>query len=96
MKIVITGGAGFIGRRLARRLLERGTLAGADGRQEAIDALVLFDVAPPEPPLENDRRLHFVGGDVADRTTIGKLVGGRGDGVPFGRRGQRRGRSGFR
>jgi nucleoside-diphosphate-sugar epimerase len=76
MKVVITGGAGFIGRRLARRLLERGTLAGPDGRQEAIDALVLFDVAPPQPPLEDDRRLHFVAGDVADRATIGKLVAG--------------------
>ena len=32
MKVLITGGGGFIGYRLARRLLERGTLTGPDGK----------------------------------------------------------------
>jgi len=41
MKLLITGGAGFVGARLARTLLERGTLAG-----QAISTLVLAgDVA---------------------------------------------------
>ena len=31
MRIVITGGAGFLGTRLARKLLERGTLTDARG-----------------------------------------------------------------
>ncbi|HUZ73631.1 MAG TPA: hypothetical protein VMU87_11645 [Stellaceae bacterium] len=34
MRIVITGGAGFIGQRLAAWLLARGTLAGRDGRPD--------------------------------------------------------------
>ena len=38
MHILITGGAGFIGARLARTLLARGTLAG-----RKIDRLVLAD-----------------------------------------------------
>ena len=49
VKIVITGGAGFIGQRLARRLLARGALAGPDGHEQAIDELVLFDAVPPQP-----------------------------------------------
>jgi D-erythronate 2-dehydrogenase len=41
MKILITGGTGFVGSRLARELLKRGALAGA-----RIDRLVLADQYP--------------------------------------------------
>ena len=48
MKVVITGGTGFVGLRLAQRLLEKGMLTGPSGESEAIDELVLFDMqAPP-------------------------------------------------
>ena len=46
MRVVITGGAGFLGSRLARKILKRGTLIGADGAQHAVRELVLFDIAP--------------------------------------------------
>jgi nucleoside-diphosphate-sugar epimerase len=59
---------------LAERLLKRGTLAGADGRQAPIDRLVLFDVAPPNPPLPADKRLEIATGDIADPATIRALV----------------------
>jgi nucleoside-diphosphate-sugar epimerase len=50
VKVVITGGVGFLGRTLARRLIERGELTGPSGAPEPIDSLVLLDaVAPPEP-----------------------------------------------
>ncbi len=35
MRIVITGGAGFLGTRLARKLLERGSLADAARQRRA-------------------------------------------------------------
>ena len=76
MKLVITGGAGFIGRRLAERLLARGALAGADGRAAAIDEIVLFDVAAPAPPLAPDPRLRVVTGDIADAAAIRRLIDG--------------------
>lgn len=52
MKLLITGGGGFVGARLARALLARGTLAG-----ERIDRLVLTDIAPPPPDLLADARV---------------------------------------
>ena len=37
MEVLITGGAGFLGAKLAQQLLARGTLAGKDGQQEKIE-----------------------------------------------------------
>ncbi len=74
MKVVITGGTGFIGRRLAQRLLRRGSLIGPEGRETEIDELVLFDVAQPSPPLPPDNRLRVVTGDIADSATIAQLI----------------------
>ena len=52
MKLLITGGGGFIGARLARTLLARGTLAG--GR---IERLVLADQVAPPADLAADARV---------------------------------------
>jgi D-erythronate 2-dehydrogenase len=50
-RLLITGGAGFIGARLARTLLARGTLAGRE-----IEQIVLADqFAPPEDLLADER-----------------------------------------
>jgi len=73
VRVVITGGAGFLGRRLAERLLQRGTLAAPDGRQTAIDELVLLDVAPPLRPLE-DHRVRVVCGDLGDRALLDHVI----------------------
>jgi len=74
MKVVITGGTGFIGRRIAMRLLERGALAGSDGKDAAIDELVLFDVAPPQLALPEDRRLRVVSGEVSDAKLMCEII----------------------
>jgi nucleoside-diphosphate-sugar epimerase len=52
MKILITGGAGFVGTRLAQALLARGTLGG-----QRIETLVLADQAPPRPAMLADPRV---------------------------------------
>jgi len=71
MKVLITGGGGFIGYRLARKLLERGTLAGADGRQVPVTQIKLLDGAfPPNP----DPRLACVPGDLSAPGLIGEVL----------------------
>ena len=52
MKLLITGGGGFVGARLARALLARGTLAG-----QRIERVVLTDIAPPPADLLADARV---------------------------------------
>jgi nucleoside-diphosphate-sugar epimerase len=75
MKAVITGGTGFIGLRLAQRLLERGALVAPSGREEPIDQLVLFDaVAPRSLPAGLDGRVEVVAGDIADPGEVAALV----------------------
>jgi nucleoside-diphosphate-sugar epimerase len=71
MKVFISGGGGFIGYRLAQRLLERGTLAGPDGKQAPISQIKLFDAAfPPNP----DPRLVRVTGDIADPAAVERAL----------------------
>ena len=78
MKVVITGGLGFLGQRLARALLDRGTLTGASGEQEPIDALFLFDAAVPEqaPAGLDDERVAMVAGDISDGEAVRALIAG--------------------
>ena len=52
MKLLITGGGGFLGARLARTLLQRETLSGA-----RIDRMILTDIAPPPADLAADPRV---------------------------------------
>jgi nucleoside-diphosphate-sugar epimerase len=52
MQLLITGGAGFVGARLARTLLQRGQLGG-----RTISRIVLADMAPPPADLLADPRV---------------------------------------
>jgi nucleoside-diphosphate-sugar epimerase len=52
MKLLITGGAGFVGSRLARTLLARGKLGG-----QPIDRIVLADQASPQADLLANGRI---------------------------------------
>jgi nucleoside-diphosphate-sugar epimerase len=75
MKVVITGGAGFLGLRLAQRLAERGELTGPSGRPEAIDQLVLFDrQEPPRMPAALDGKAVLLLGEISNRDEIFHLI----------------------
>jgi D-erythronate 2-dehydrogenase len=62
MKLLITGGAGFIGARLARTLLARETLGGA-----RIDQLVLADQFAPPGGLMADSRVRALTGPLLEQ-----------------------------
>ncbi len=71
MRVVITGGAGFLGSRLARAILERGTLTDARGESRRVTHVTLVDVAPASV---TDVRISAVTGDLADAALIERVV----------------------
>jgi nucleoside-diphosphate-sugar epimerase len=73
MHVLITGGAGFLGQRLARKILEQGRLTGSDGRGAAVERLTLVDVVPAND--FGDARVKSVVGDIADAALVRELVG---------------------
>jgi nucleoside-diphosphate-sugar epimerase len=76
MHVVITGGAGFLGSRLARELLGAGSLAVAGGAPRALSRLTLADRAPVPPDLAADARVAVVLGDLADPSFVQDALAG--------------------
>lgn len=72
MKVVITGGAGFLGQRLANRLLKDGRVTGADGRDSAIDEITLVDVVPAND--FGDPRVRIVAGDISEAQLLREVI----------------------
>jgi D-erythronate 2-dehydrogenase len=64
--VVITGGAGFPGSRLARELLTGGSLDVAGGGPAPLSRVTLIDRAPVPPDLAADGRVTAIHGDLAD------------------------------
>jgi D-erythronate 2-dehydrogenase len=64
--VLVTGGAGFLGARLARQLLATGALAVAGGPPEPVTRLIIVDRAPVPADLVADRRVMQISGDLSE------------------------------
>jgi nucleoside-diphosphate-sugar epimerase len=72
MRVLVTGGAGFLGRKLILRLLDRGAVAG-----RPITRITAFDMVEAAG-LPEDTRLEAKAGDIGDLATVATLVGAGG------------------
>jgi nucleoside-diphosphate-sugar epimerase len=64
--VLVTGGAGFLGLRLARQLLAAGSLVVAGGQPRPISRVTLLDRAPAPADLAADQRVAVIRGELGD------------------------------
>lgn len=74
MKVIITGGAGFIGKRLAQKILQLGALTDARGAKRSVRELVLFDIVAAQG--FDDARVKTVAGDLNDAALLAETLAG--------------------
>jgi nucleoside-diphosphate-sugar epimerase len=73
MKILITGGCGFLGQRLAHSLLATPLAAIAGTAAAPLHTLWLADRVPPPPELASDARVQALTGDLLQQLHAGTL-----------------------
>ena len=73
MNILITGGSGFLGARLARTLLAQGSLVLAGAPAQRIERVVLVDRVAPPADLAADARVQPLLGDLGEQLAAGAL-----------------------
>ena len=74
MNVTITGASGFIGRKLAHRLLAANALVGSSGETSRVERLTMLDVIDPAAELAVDPRVTMVIGDITDRALLEKAI----------------------
>lgn len=73
MKVIITGGGGFLGSQLCQKLLERGSLTGPSGAPQAIGQIVLLDAVFHR--AADDARVQQVKADISHRDNVFSIIG---------------------
>jgi D-erythronate 2-dehydrogenase len=63
--VLVTGGAGFLGARLARQILASGSMEVA-GRKQPVSRVTLVDRAPAPPDLAAHERVRLLRGDLSE------------------------------
>ncbi|MCO1581131.1 dTDP-glucose 4,6-dehydratase [Crossiella sp. SN42] len=77
MKVLVTGGAGFIGSHYVRQLLGGAYPAFAEAEVTVLDKLTYAGTRTNLAPVANDPRLTFVEGDICDPELVRKLMSGQ-------------------
>ncbi|MDB5808764.1 MAG: NAD-dependent epimerase [Betaproteobacteria bacterium] len=80
MRIVITGGGGFLGQRVARALLARGGLGAKPGGATQMSELVLVDQVMPQGGVSGEN-VRYATGNIADRSFIKRIFAPQTDAV---------------
>ena len=71
MNITITGGSGFLGQKLAHRLLDANALSDSKGKVEHI---TLLDVVNPSKELADNPRVTILTGDITETSLLEKAI----------------------
>ena len=84
MKVIITGGGGFLGSMLCKRLMAISKLTASSGQQEPIEEIVLFDkhfspevveIASNQLGVHSSPKVTYAEGGVDDRDAVRNAVG---------------------
>ena len=76
MRVLVTGGAGFIGSHYVRQLVGRAYPAFADAEVVVLDKLTYAGNEANLAPVADSPRLRFVRGDICDAALVGELMAG--------------------
>ncbi|WP_112275902.1 dTDP-glucose 4,6-dehydratase [Lentzea terrae] len=76
MRVLVTGGAGFIGSHYVRQLVGGAYPAFADAEVVVLDKLTYAGNEANLAPVADSPRLQFVRGDICDAELVGKLMAG--------------------
>jgi D-erythronate 2-dehydrogenase len=81
MRVVITGGGGFLGSRLCQQLVELAAIAGPSGQQEPIEQIILLDQSFPAAEAgaslstQSPIQVSQVTCDISDRDSVMDFIG---------------------